>query len=77
MSMSRGEVEKVLAFLKGKRTYLVVVVMIVVAVLKALGVIDPSAYEAIMGLLAALGFGALRAGIERAAGEIQGEVKKL
>ena len=69
--------EKVLAFLKGKRTYLVVVVMIVVAMLKALGVIDAPAYEAIMGLLAALGFGALRAGVERAAGEIQGAVKKL
>lgn len=77
LAISRGEVEKVLAFLKGKRTYLVVVVMIVVAVLKALGVIDPPAYEAVMGLLAALGFGALRAGVERAAGEIQGAVKKL
>lgn len=77
LATRRGEVEKVLAFLKGKRTYLVVVVMIVVAMLKALGVIDGPAYEAIMGLLAALGFGALRAGVERAAGEIQGAVKKL
>ncbi len=66
-----------LAFLNGKRTYLVAAVMIVVAVLKAMGVIEASTYEAVMGLLAALGFGALRAGVERAAGEIQGATKKL
>jgi len=66
-----------LAFLNGKRTYLVAAVMIVVAVLKALGVIEAPTYEAVMGLLAALGFGALRAGIEKAAGEIQAESNKL
>lgn len=65
-----------LAFLKGKRTYIVALVMLVAAGLKIMGVIEAATYEAVMGLLAALGFGALRAGVERAAGEFQGVAKK-
>lgn len=61
-----------LTYLKGKRTYIVALVMIVAAGLKATGVITGPTYEAVMGLLAALGFGALRAGVEKAAADIQG-----
>jgi len=61
-----------LALLRGKRTYVVAVIMFLVAVLRAMGLIETSLYEAVMGLLAALGFGALRAGVERVTNEIQG-----
>lgn len=61
-----------LANLRGKRTYVVAGVMIVATSLKALGVIDDSVYEAVMGVLAALGFGALRAGVDKAGTEMQG-----
>ena len=61
-----------LRWLQGKRTYLVALIMFVVAILRALGLIETSVYEAVMGLLAALGFGALRAGVERVTTEIQG-----
>jgi hypothetical protein len=47
--------------------------MALVVILKITGVIDQSSYEAVMGLLAALGFGALRAGVEKVASECQGE----
>lgn len=64
-------------YFKGKRTYVVAFLMFVAALLKAMGLMDTSLYEAIMGLLAALGFGALRAGVERVTAEIQGVQKKL
>ena len=61
-------------FIRGKKTYIVAGIMAVVSGLKMFGVIDQVTYEGIMGLLAALGFGALRAGVEKAATDIQGTV---
>jgi hypothetical protein len=58
-------------FIRGKRTYIVAGVMAVVSGLKFAGVIEPVTYEGIMGILAALGFGALRAGVEKATADIQ------
>jgi hypothetical protein len=58
-------------FIRGKKTYIVAVMMALAAGLKALGILDPVMYEALMGMLAALGFGALRAGVEKAAAEVQ------
>jgi hypothetical protein len=59
-------------FIRGKRTYLVAGIMAVVSGLKIFGVIEPVTYEGIMGVLGALGFGALRAGVEKATVDIQG-----
>jgi hypothetical protein len=59
-------------FIRGKRTYIVAGIMAVVSGLKIFGVIDPVTYEGIMGVLGALGFGALRAGVEKATVDIQG-----
>ncbi len=59
-------------FISGKKTYIVALIMTVISVLKIFGVIDTVTYEGIMGILAALGFGALRAGVEKATIEIQG-----
>lgn len=58
-------------FIRGKKTYIVAGVMAVVSGLKMFGVIDQVTYEGIMGILAACGFGALRAGVEKAATDIQ------
>ncbi len=58
-------------FIRGKKTYIVAGTMAVVSGLKIFGVIDPAIYETIMGLLAALGFGALRDGVEKAATNIR------
>lgn len=63
-------------FIRGKKTYIVAGIMAVVSGLKIFGVIDQVIYEGIMGLLAALGFGALRAGVEKTAAEIQGEISR-
>jgi hypothetical protein len=63
-------------FIRGKKTYIVAGIMAVVSGLKIFGVIDQVTYEGIMGLLAALGFGALRAGVEKAATDIQGTVSQ-
>jgi hypothetical protein len=57
--------------IRGKKTYIVAGIMVGVSGLKVFGVIDQVTYEGIMGLLSALGFGALRAGIEKAATDIQ------
>jgi hypothetical protein len=59
-------------FIRGKRTYIVAGIMAVVSGLKIFGIIDTVAYEGIMGVLAALGFGALRAGVEKATTDITG-----
>jgi hypothetical protein len=59
-------------FIRGKKTYLVAGIMVLVTGLKAFGIIDSSVYEGFMGILAALGFGSLRAGVEKAAADIQG-----
>ncbi len=58
-------------FLRGKRTYLVALLMFVAAILKALDLLPAPAYEALMGLLTALGFGALRAGMEKTVVELE------
>jgi hypothetical protein len=63
-------------FIRGKKTYIVAGIMAVVSGLKMFGVVDQVTYEGIMGLLAALGFGALRAGVEKAATDIQGTVSQ-
>jgi hypothetical protein len=60
-------------FIKGKKTYIVAIVMGAVALGKVFGWIDQPLYEAAMGLLAALGFGALRAGVETVVKECQGQ----
>lgn len=64
-------------FISGKKTYVVAFAMALAAGLKALGILDPVTYEAVMGMLAALGFGALRAGVEKAAAEAQGVKARL
>jgi len=63
-------------FIRGKKTYIVAGIMAMVSSLKIFGIIDQITYEGIMGMLAALGFGALRAGVERAALEIQGGISQ-
>jgi uncharacterized membrane protein YgaE (UPF0421/DUF939 family) len=60
-----------IAYLNGKKTYIIAGIMAIVAIAKGFGWIDQTAYEAVMGLLAALGFGALRAGVETIATECQ------
>jgi hypothetical protein len=61
--------------LSGKKTYIVAGFMLAVVVLKTTGIIDSTTYESIMGLLAALGFGALRSGVDQVlrATEVTGE----
>jgi hypothetical protein len=56
-------------FLIGKKTYIVAGLMFLLAIAKMAHIVEPSTYDALMGLLAALGFGALRAGIETVAKE--------
>jgi hypothetical protein len=63
-------------FIRGKKTYIVAGIMTVVSGLKMFGFVDQVTYEGIMGLLAALGFGALRAGVEKAATDMQGGSSK-
>lgn len=64
-------------FINGKKTYIVAITMALAAGLKALGILDPVTYEAVMGMLAALGFGALRAGVEKAAADVHGVKQRL
>jgi hypothetical protein len=52
-------------FIRGKKTYIVAGVMAVISGLKLVGFIDQVSYDGIMGILGALGFGALRAGVEK------------
>ena len=52
-------------WLSGKKTYVVAVIMILSSVAKGRGWIDPATYEVIMGILVALGFGFLRAGVSK------------
>jgi hypothetical protein len=58
-------------FINGKKTYIVVGVMVVVSGLKIFGIIEPVTYESVMGILTALGFGALRAGVEKVVSDCQ------
>jgi len=52
-----------LKFLAGKKTYIVAILMGVVAALEAGGVIDAEMRVTILSILAALGLGTLRAAI--------------
>lgn len=54
---------KLLEFLTGKKTYIIAVGIAVATLLPAFGVIVP---EYVWGILAALGLGAIRAGIKKA-----------
>jgi len=55
--------EKIKSLLQGKKTYIVVIVAIVFNSLVQLGYIDYSYVEYVNIVLAALGLGALRAGV--------------
>jgi hypothetical protein len=57
--------KKVLNFLQGRKTYVVVVVAIIFNSLVQLGYVDYSYVEYVNIVLAALGLGALRAGVSK------------
>ena len=57
--------DKLIAKLQGKKTYIVVIVAIVFNTLVQLGYIDYSYVEYVNIVLAALGLGALRAGVTK------------
>jgi hypothetical protein len=54
-----------LTWLEGRKTYAVALIMILSSEAKGRGWIDPATYEVIMGILVALGFGFLRAGVSK------------
>ena len=56
---------KLLSWLDGKKTYIVVVIGAVLNVAVAFGWITPDNLEAINAVLVALGLGALRAGVSK------------
>ena len=58
-------INKVLDFLAGKKTYIVVIVGAVLNVAVAFGWVTPDNLEAINAVLVALGLGALRAGVSK------------
>lgn len=58
--------KKLLSFLHGKKTYIVVIVAIIFNTLVQLGYLQPSNVEYVNIILAALGLGALRDGIKKA-----------
>lgn len=57
--------KKVKSILEGKKTYIVIIVAIVFNTLVQLGYVDPSYVEYVNIVLAALGLGALRAGVSK------------
>jgi len=56
---------KVLSYLQGKKTYIIIIVAIVFNTLVQLGYVDASYVEYVNIVLAALGLGALRAGVSK------------
>lgn len=56
---------KIVEFLSGKKTYIIAVVLAVLNLAVALGWISPENLEQINLILVALGFGALRAGVNK------------
>lgn len=56
---------KVLNFLAGKKTYIVIVVAVVFNTLVQLGYLQPNHVEYVNMILVALGFAALRAGANK------------
>lgn len=57
--------KQVINFLQGKKTYIVIIVAIVFNTLVQLGYIDYGYVEYVNIVLAALGLGALRAGVSK------------
>jgi hypothetical protein len=57
--------KKVTSFLHGKKTYIVIIVAIVFNTLVQLGYLQQSNVEYVNIILAALGLGALRAGVSK------------
>jgi len=57
--------KQLINFLQGKKTYIVIVVAIVFNTLVQLGYVDASYVEYVNIVLAALGLGALRAGVSK------------
>lgn len=57
--------KKVKSILEGKKTYIVIIVAIVFNTLVQLGYVDYSYVEYVNIVLAALGLGALRAGVSK------------
>jgi len=53
-------------FLAGKKTYITAAVIAVVVGLYQAGIIDKNVYDALIGVLAALGITTLRAGLDNA-----------
>jgi len=51
--------------LKGKKTYTVVIVGVIIAILQATGVLPPELPKWLWTLLSALGLGGLRAGVKK------------
>jgi len=56
---------KILSYLQGKKTYIIIVIAIVFNTLVQLGYVDASYVEYVNIVLAALGLGALRAGVSK------------
>lgn len=63
--MVRRKMKKLQTFLEGKKTYIVIIVAIVFNTLVQLGYVDASHVEYVNIILAALGLGALRAGVSK------------
>jgi hypothetical protein len=64
--MVKGDImNKVKSFLQGKKTYIVIIVAIVFNTLVQLGYLQASNVEYVNIILAALGLGALRAGVTK------------
>lgn len=51
-------------FLKGYKTYIIAILMIILSGVKAQGYIDDQTYQIILTLLSGLGLAALRAGVK-------------
>lgn len=62
--------ERIVSFLKGKKTYGIAAMALIVAVLR--GVWDIEVPEYVWGVLAALGLGFLRAGVRKIEGMKEG-----
>jgi type IV secretory pathway VirB2 component (pilin) len=53
-----------ISYLKGKKTYIVAGIMVILTGLKALNYIDEQTYQTVLAVLGGLGLGFLRAGIK-------------
>jgi hypothetical protein len=56
---------RLIAFLQGKKTYIVIIVAIVFNTLVQMGYVDSNSVQYVNIVLAALGLGALRAGVSK------------